>query len=351
MAYMRSTLAFSLFWINLIVASLNIYFSIAAYRNRDYPYQSYNLRGTKERLLQINPNYFLEKELETSKELRNLAISTRRLLLFIDIGAFVFLMLLTASFCLTKNECCSGDENTNTNFAIGSCYGTCVCCTDCDCNRSGSTDCNCSGGGGDCGEAGIILLVIVLVIIIFVAIYFLVRACGKHISRIIAIIFLFAINVALAVLAIYSGTDIFCILIAAFSAAAAVSDFLGILLPNLGCCVKLSYDYRYPIHPMNQQPQLYLVEPGDNQVVQPEIQPGVEPQFEKPFGEENYPQPQEIVQVPSDTTPINTDQSQENDNYGNAYDAPAPVYQEQNDNNNNNIQIDNQYPYPYPSQQ
>ena len=56
MAYMRSTLAFALFWINLIVASLNIYFSIEANNPR-----SYNLRGTKEKLLKINPDYFLEK--------------------------------------------------------------------------------------------------------------------------------------------------------------------------------------------------------------------------------------------------------------------------------------------------
>ena len=86
MAYMRSTLAFALFWINLIVASLNIYFSIEAYNYNRYYLKSYNLRGTKEKLLKINPNYFLEKEVETPKELRNLAINTRRLLLFIDIG-------------------------------------------------------------------------------------------------------------------------------------------------------------------------------------------------------------------------------------------------------------------------
>ena len=105
MAYMRSTLAFALFWINLIVASLNIYFSIQACGGCYL--KSYNLRGTKEKLLKINPDYFLEKEIETPKELRNLAVDTRRLLLFIDIGAFVFLMLLVASFCLTENECCS----------------------------------------------------------------------------------------------------------------------------------------------------------------------------------------------------------------------------------------------------
>ena len=33
---------------------------------------SVNLRGTKERLLEINPSYFLEKEIENPKELRNL---------------------------------------------------------------------------------------------------------------------------------------------------------------------------------------------------------------------------------------------------------------------------------------
>ena len=246
-------------------------------------------------------------------------------------------MLLTASFCLTKNECCSGDVNTRENFPVGSCYGTCVCCNDCNCNRKGSSDCNCSGGGKNCVEAGIVLLVLIVVIIVFVAIYFLIKACGKHISRIVAIVFLFAINVALVVLAIYSGTDEFCIWIAAFSGAAAASDFLGILLPNLGCCVKLSYDYRYSINPMNPQPHLYLVEPGDKSVAQPEIQPGVEPQYEKPFAEENYPETQDIVQVPINNTPINTDQSQEYDNIGNAYDAPAPAYQQQNDNNNNNI--------------
>ena len=61
MEYMRSTLAFALFWINLIVASINIYFSIQAKNYINYSPKSYNLRGTKENLLKINPNYFLEK--------------------------------------------------------------------------------------------------------------------------------------------------------------------------------------------------------------------------------------------------------------------------------------------------
>ena len=64
MAYMRSTIAFALFWLNLIVTSLVIYFAITS-KNR-YSYGSYNsrysyhLRGTKQKLLESNPNYFLE---------------------------------------------------------------------------------------------------------------------------------------------------------------------------------------------------------------------------------------------------------------------------------------------------
>lgn len=355
MAYMRSTLAFALFWVNLIVASLNIYFSIQANNYRGYYPNSYNLRGTKEKLLKINPNYFLEKEIETPKELRNLAINTRRILLFVDIGAFVFLMLLVASFCLTENECCSNDENTRANFAMGSCYGTCVCCSDCNC-RGG--DCNCTGGGGG-SEAGLAILIIVVVIIVFVAIYFAVKACGKHVARIFAIVFLFFINVALTGMAFYSGTDKFCVLIAVFSLVAAICDLLGIILPNCGCCEKLTYDYRYPINPpnpINSNPQILLVQQVEQPMVNP-VQPGVEPQFEKPYVQENYPEMQEVSQVPYDkpveNNPNYTPQNQGYDNNSNAYDAPAPIYQNQNDNMNNNnnmgMGMDNQYPaYPTP---
>ena len=351
MAYMRSTLAFALFWINLIVASLNIYFSIEAYNYNRYYLKSYNLRGTKEKLLKINPDYFLEKEIETPKELRNLAVDTRRLLLFIDIGAFVFLMLLVASFCLTENECCSNDENIRTNFAMGSCYGTCVCCSDCNCRGA---DCNCSGGG-DCGQAGLAILILVVIIIVFVAIYFAVKACGKHVARIFAIVFLFFINGTLTGMAFYSGTDKFCVLVGVFSLFAAICDLLGIIIPN--CSEKLTYDYRYPTNPenpINSNPQVLLVEQPMVNPVQPVV---VQPQFEKPT-KEDYPEMQEVSQVPYDkpveNAPIYTNQTQGYDS--NAYNAPAPIYQNQNQNYNTNndnnmgMGMDNQqYPaYPTP---
>ena len=237
---------------------------------------------------------------------------------------------------------------------MGSCYGTCICCDYCDCGGGrGDRNCNCSGGGNDCGEAGLVILILVVVIIVFVAIFFAVRECGKHVSRIVAIVFLFLINVALTTLALYSGTDLYCILIAGFSSAAAVSNFLGILLPNIGCCAKLSYDYRYPLLPINQNPQLYLNLPYDQTANQTMVQSSVEPQFEKPFFGESYPESQEVMQVttdkPTEPKSIYTEQNQDLDINGNAYDAPAPVYQEQNYNMNNNdnkdnMPMDNQYP-------
>ena len=69
MAQILAILAFVLFLINLIVSSINIFFSIKVLKNDVY---SVNLRGTKEGLLEINPNYFLEKEIENPKELRKL---------------------------------------------------------------------------------------------------------------------------------------------------------------------------------------------------------------------------------------------------------------------------------------
>lgn len=260
-------------------------------------------------------------------------------------------MLLVASFCLTENECCSNDENIRTNFAMGSCYGTCVCCSDCNC-RGG--DCNCSGGG-DCGQASLAILILVVIIIVFVAIYFAVKACGKHVARIFAIVFLFFINVTLTGMAFYSGTDRFCVLVGVFSLFAAICDLLGIIIPN--CSEKLTYDYRYPTNPenpINSNPQVLLVEQPMVNPVQPVV---VQPQFEKPT-QEDYPEMQEVSQVPYDkpveNAPIYTNQTQGYDS--NAYDAPVPLYQNQNQNynmnndNNMGMGMDNQqYPsYPTP---
>ena len=62
MEYMRSTLAFVLFWIDLIVASINIYFSIQTKNYINYSPGTCDLGGAGENLLKINPNYFLEKQ-------------------------------------------------------------------------------------------------------------------------------------------------------------------------------------------------------------------------------------------------------------------------------------------------
>lgn len=331
MAYMRSNVAFGLFWLNLIIASLNVYFALEAMDySRIHPY-SYNLRGTKEKLLKINPNYFLEKEIEEQKSLRNLSsgkFDVRPLLLLIDIGAFIFIMILVASFCVTQNECCTDDVNTNTNFACGSCYGTCVCCTDCGRADYGCGGCNCSGGGNsDCGEAGLVILILLLVIIVFVVVFFAVKACGKHISRLVSIIGLLLIDIALVVVSLYAGFDLYCCLVAGLSFVAAVCNFLGILLPNLGRCAILSYDYR-PIEPLNpafnENPQSVYVIP------------------------EAYPESQEeVIQAPisKPVAPIYADQNQGYDNnYGNSFDAPAPAFQEPINDVNNQVDI----PYPSP---
>ncbi len=326
MAYMRSNVAFGLFWLNLIVASLNIYFGIEANNYMRHRIYSYNLRGTKEKLLERNPNFFLEKEIETLKPLRNLSYDSqgaRIVLPFVDIGAFLFIMLLVASFCVTQNECCTDDVNTNTNFACGSCYGACVCCNDC-----GRMDCNCSGGGGgDCGEAGLVILILLLVIVVFVVVFFAVKACGKHISRLVGIIGLLLIDIALVVLSLYAGFDLYCCLVAGLSFVAAICNFLGILLPNLGRCAILSYDYR-PIEPLNpafnENPQSVYVIP------------------------EAYPESQEeVIQAPisKPVAPIYADQNQGYDNNsGNGFDAPAPAFQEPINDANNQVDI----PYPSP---
>ena len=208
--------------------------------SNDYKRPSYNLRGTKERLLEINPNYFLEKEIETPKELRNLSTNLGKVILFVDIGAFAFILLLMASFCLTKNECCTDDENVRTNLMGATCCACCLCCNGKDCNCDPSlNNMKCEGNGNPCALImGFIILFVIL--IVFYVIFLIIKGCGKHGNRVCSIIILLLINITEIILSFISGTDKFCILIAVFSFIAAVCNFLGLLLPNLESCEHLS---------------------------------------------------------------------------------------------------------------
>ena len=156
-------------------------------------------------------------------------------------------MLLMVSFCLTKNECCTSDLATRSSFAIGSCYGACICCDDCRRrnNGNGNGDCNgncdCNGGGG---EGAIVCLIFVVVVLVFVAIFFIVKACGKHISRIFSVFILMVIELAIAAMAFTTDSDeTYLILTFTFSLFAAICNFLGLLLPNFSCCKCLRYEY------------------------------------------------------------------------------------------------------------
>ena len=200
MAYMRSSIAFALFWVNLVVSTLNIYFSveIKLYSSLSWSSSSSsssgssyfpgtsklqnikipaikiptikfptiknpsipkiptkpkfptipkipyipkfpkltfsNLHGTKENLLERNLNYFLEKEIETLKELRNLATDEiKTAILIINVETFVFLIILLIFFCVTKKECCTYDaEDGNALCSAGCCCAECMCCVDGD---------------------------------------------------------------------------------------------------------------------------------------------------------------------------------------------------------------------------
>ena len=203
MAFMRSTLAYALFWFNFIITGL--------------------ILGSV--LLSSNTN-------------NNLNV-----ILYVDLGVMFFLFLYLISFCVGGNECCTSDREVNAGFAIGSWYGACICCDNCcSCVRNGECICQCLSGmdcKGNDGEGLFYLLVFLLVFLLF---YYLFKKCGKHGLR---ISFLVIISIAYCVMAAFAiesrnGTlDIFLILVIVFSLLTAITNLLGIILPN--CCNILSY--------------------------------------------------------------------------------------------------------------
>ena len=205
MAFMRSTLAYALFWFNFIITGL--------------------ILGSV--LLSSNTN-------------NNLNV-----ILYVDLGVMFFLFLYLISFCVGGNECCTSDREVNAGFAIGSWYGACISCDNCcSCVRNGECIVQCLSGmdcKGNDGEGLFYLLVFLLVFLLF---YYLFKKCGKHGLR---ISFLVIISIAYCVMAYFAiesrnGTlDIFLILVIVFSLLTSIINILGIILPN--CCNILSYQY------------------------------------------------------------------------------------------------------------
>jgi hypothetical protein len=315
MAYMRSTIAFGLFWINLFINGLIFFFFAQVDSGSKSGYHSYNLRGTKEKQLISNYNE------QTSKTLRNLkADDLAELILYLDIVAMFFVIILMISFCLTKNECCSNDPAVNQGFAIGSCYGTCICCD--ECSRRGKCNCDCQSSGGS-GDSAIGILILFLFIAVFVAIFFAVKACGKHISRIFSVLTLLLLDLGMAGLAIASSySDTYLTLIIIFSIIGAICNFLGILLPNLSNCQNLSYNYVYSQNLVNNPVPI-------GNPVTPVAQPFMQQQ---PVSSDFPPQnmssdfpPQNVIEVPPEKPmiPVYNDPNQGyNSTSGNIYDAP-----------------------------
>ena len=279
MEYMRTSLAFVVFWANLLFSTLNLYFSIKTH-------QYYK--------------YLRKVEIDQDEEV------IAAILIFFSTSTFMFIIVLGYSFFFTGNECCIDDENIKENFPIGSRYGSFLCCGNCDCACQNDF-CNLR-----------VRLFLMLITNIFSIIYFSVKACGKHISRMVAIIPLILINLTLFALSVYLGRYIFSILLSIFSIFAAVGNFLAILLPNLENCKQLSYDNPNPeekIEQMNQSPQKLII---------------FEPQKEKFLEEEAYPEINEVMKEPisKPITPNYIEETQGNDDNSNrsSIGAPAPAF-------------------------
>lgn len=225
-----------------------------------------NLRGTKLKLIELkkliekkksknikvfNPLDFNEeefilpqqKQLISSENLRKLDTNSdfefESYLIIVSLVSIFFTFVLMVSFCIDKNECCTSD--TREELGIGCCI-YCLCCDDCE-NRNRSSNCNCEGGNGN----GNGLIVLLLIVIIFILIYFVIKACGKHVSRYISISIEFLTNLGIFVLILMyqaeEKSNYFPVILT-LSGILALANFLGLLLPNLSCCLTLTYGYR-----------------------------------------------------------------------------------------------------------
>ena len=106
-------------------------------------------------------------------------------------------------------------------------------------------NCNCSGSGGDGSGLAVVLLIflaIIVAVLIFIAMYYSVKGCGKHIARYTGIIgeliIYFCITISISIFLFTNGYNLSYnpIIICVISSVLVLINFLGVLIPNLNCC-------------------------------------------------------------------------------------------------------------------
>jgi len=103
------------------------------------------------------------------------------------------------TFCLSKNECCTADENVRANCIGGTCCACCLCHngSDCSCKcdlNFSNMNCNGRGEGACCAIISLFVLLVNALIFLLIKVFI---ECGKHRDRVFIFMVLFFLNIIL----------------------------------------------------------------------------------------------------------------------------------------------------------
>jgi hypothetical protein len=313
----------------------------------------------KNQMPQVNATLFTKEKFkevyeDSPKKLRKLEVSMEsQISIMLSFFSFPFILILLFSFCTKDKDssAAAGGEIAVGGGAAGAAvyhrrhrinnYDN---CGECDCGE-GDCNCNCNSGGGNGDGAGILvlLLIILVAVLIFIILFFAVKGCGKKIARYIGIIGELVINLVILIMFsifLINHSNVgsydfkYAIIICIISSVLTMLNFLAVLLPNVNCCKKNEYNDEFkkpfasneeqtpansdfnnnptipsspvditpkennsnePIYlPINYAPNGLIPKPVDDYNINQEYSDNAPPSVQA------YPQPQSIVELPSE---------------------------------------------------
>ena len=202
-------------------------------------------------LKQISPQNSSKND--SRKYSRKSGVDNMFIVLLLDLLTIFTTFVIIFSFCVDQNECCN--ENSQQDICCCTCVGT--WCTH-YCLRAKCKSRSRSKNGGAANLA--------ILIFIFLLIYCAVNACGKHVSRYVGVTINMIFFLAMFVLSnifYFNNTSIYdpglqySIII--ISGLISLTNFLGLLLPNLICCSSLRYEQVPSKEPLATPPPSELI--------------------------------------------------------------------------------------------